>query len=145
MSQTWKAQRERGSQLLLRFMVWLTLTFGWRAGYALLYPITAYFVLFSGKAQAASRAFLRIATVREPSIRDVFRHYFTFSSTILDRPFLLTGRIEDYDIRVFGLDALKAQVDAGTGLFLLGAHVGSFEVLRALADAYCTAPVKALM
>ena len=145
MSQSWKAQRERGSQLLLRFMVWLTLTFGWRAGHALLYPIAAYFVLFSGKARAASRTFLRIATGREPRLRDVFRHYFTFSSTILDRPFLLTGRIEDYDIRVFGLDAVTARVDAGTGLFLLGAHIGSFEVLRALADAHCASPVKALM
>jgi predicted LPLAT superfamily acyltransferase len=145
MSPSWKAQHERGSQLLLRFMVWLTLTFGWRAGHALLHPITAYFVLFSGKARASSRSFLRIVTGREPGLRAVFRHYFTFSLTILDRPFLLTGRIEDYDIRVFGLEAVTAYIDAGTGLFLLGAHVGSFEVLRALADAHCAAPVKALM
>ncbi len=145
MSQSWTRQKERGSSLLLRFMLWLTLTFGWWPGRLLLYPITVYFFVFSSQARLASARYLSRALGRPPLPRDIFRHYFTFASTILDRPFLLTARLGRFDIRVHGLAALKAQIDAGRGCILLGAHFGSFEVLRTLGEQGCPVPVKVLM
>lgn len=142
---SWTGQPERGSQWLMRFMVRLTLRLGWRAGHALLYPITAYFLLASPRSRAASRHFLGKVLGREATVREQFRHLLTFAATLLDRVFLLTGRTEGYDIRVHGLEHLKARIDAGEGCLLLGAHLGSFEVLRALADRGCPVPVKALM
>jgi predicted LPLAT superfamily acyltransferase len=144
-NRVWTRQRERGSTLLLRFMIWLSFTFGWRAGRLLLYPITAYFLIFSRRPLAASRRFLAAALGRAPTFGDCFRHYFAFSSTLLDRPFLLTGRLTGYDIRVCGLEALQEQIARGRGCLLLGSHLGSFEVLRALADRHCPVPIKALM
>lgn len=141
---SWARKPERGSQFLMRFMVRLTLALGWRAGHALLYPITAYFLLASPASRAASRQFLT-ALGRRPRLTDLFWHHFTFSSVLLDRVFLLTGRLRGYDIRVTGLEHLKPRVDAQQGCILLGAHIGSFEVLRALADQGCPVPVKALM
>jgi predicted LPLAT superfamily acyltransferase len=142
---SWTSEPERGSQLLLRFMIKFTLGLGWRVGNALLYPITAYFLLSSASSRAASRRFLAAALGRRPRLADLFRHHFTFAATILDRAFLLTGRIADYEIRVSGLEHVRDRVEAGQGCILLGAHLGSFEVLRALADQGCPVPVKALM
>jgi predicted LPLAT superfamily acyltransferase len=145
MKAAWTRQRERGSKRLLRFMVWLSFTFGWRAGRILLYPITLYFLLFSRRPRAASRRFLAVALGRPPRFADLFRHYFAFSATLHDRPFMLTGRTEGYEIRVFGQAELEAEVARRRGCLLLGAHLGSFEVLRAHADRFCPVPVKALM
>ena len=145
MSALWTREPERGSRFLLRLMVRITLGLGWRVGHALLYPITAYFLLSSARARAASREFLALALGREPGFAELFRHFFTFASTILDRVFLLTGRTEGYDIRVEGLGHLEARIAEGRGCLLLGSHLGSFEVLRALADQGCPVPVRALM
>ena len=41
----WMQQEERSHALVLRFMVWLSLTFGRRLGRVVLHAITAYFVL----------------------------------------------------------------------------------------------------
>lgn len=142
---SWASKPERGSQFLMRFMVRLTLRLGWRAGHALLYPITAYFLLASPASRAASRQFLTAALGRRPGWRDLFRHHFTFSATLLDRVFLLTGRLRGYDIKVSGLEHVRACADAKQGCILLGAHIGSFEVLRAVADQGCPVPVRALM
>lgn len=142
---TWADRPERGSQLLTRFMVRLALGFGWRVGHVLLYPITAYFFLSAPAARAASRQFLTAALGRRPGPGELFWHLFTFAGTILDRPFLLTGRLAGFDIRVEGLEHVKARIAAREGCILLGAHLGSFEVLRAVADGGCPVPVKALM
>src|SRR5919206_1468630 len=144
-SALWTREPERGSRFLLRLMVRITLGLGWRVGHALLYPITAYFLLSSARARAASREFLALALGRQPGLADLFRHFFTFASTILDRVFLLTGRTEGYEVRVEGLERLEARIAEGRGCLLLGSHLGSFEVLRALADQGCPVPVKALM
>lgn len=142
---TWAHKPERGSQLLTRFMVRLAFGLGWHVGHVLLYPITAYFFLSSPASRAASRQFLTVAQGRRPGWGDLFRHHFTFAATILDRPFLLTGRLAGFDIRVDGLEHVKRRIAAGEGCILLGAHLGSFEVLRAVADGGCPVPVKALM
>jgi predicted LPLAT superfamily acyltransferase len=128
----WASQRERGSKALLRLMVWITLTLGWRAGTALLFPITGYFFVASPAARAASRDYLARVLDRPASGRDVLRHMFTFACVILDRVFLLSGRLRGFAIDVRGLEALTAILGRGQGCVLLGAHVGSFDVLRAV-------------
>ena len=47
-----------------------------------------------------------------------------------------------YDIQVARPGAVQARIEAGQGCILLGAHLGSFEVLRAVADQGCPVPVK---
>jgi predicted LPLAT superfamily acyltransferase len=141
----WRAAPERGSPLMLRLMVAITRRLGWRTGHALLAPITAYFLLTSPRQRASSRRYLGRALGRAAGWRDLYRLYFTFASTILDRLWLAAGRSEGFAIEVKGLDALQAHIAAGRGCLLLGAHLGSFEALRAVADAGCPVPVSVLM
>lgn len=130
----WTGSPERGNALALRFIVWVALTLGRRAARWLLYPTCAYFVIFAAKARAASRIYLRKVLQREPNVADLLIHVHTFASTILDRVFLLKGLYAQFDVRTHGEALVKDMVATGRGCFLLGAHMGSFEVIRALGD-----------
>lgn len=141
----WTTAPERGSIRLARFMVWLVHHVGWWPGHLLLYPIAAYFLAFSPRQRAAAGVYLGRALGRRPGLGDLFRLYFAFASTILDRAFLVAGRAERYRIEVHGLDVLQERIAAGQGCLLLGAHLGSFEALRAVADAGCPVEVAVMM
>jgi predicted LPLAT superfamily acyltransferase len=127
----WVTRRERGSIWLLRLMTVLSLALGRRAGRVILYCIATYFFLFAPSARRASIAYLRRVLGREPTAGDRFRQMMTFATTIHDRVYLLNDRFELFDITVEGEDLMRECVRTGTGAFLLGAHLGSFEVTRA--------------
>jgi predicted LPLAT superfamily acyltransferase len=128
----WTAQSERSQTIVMRAYAWLALTMGRTVARLLLYPISAYFLVFSVRARAASRKYLRKVLGREPRISDVFRHYHTFAATILDRVFLLKGDYSGFAIRTFNEEIVSEEVARGQGCFLVGAHIGSFEVIRSL-------------
>ena len=48
--------------------------------------------------------------------------------------FLLAQSTRRFDVRVQGLDQLNALIALGKGVLMLGAHIGSFEILRVLAN-----------
>jgi predicted LPLAT superfamily acyltransferase len=141
----WQAAPERGSPLLLRFMIWVTRRLGRRVARALLPPIVLYFVAFSRRARAASRAWLARALGRPATLADVYRHYDAFAVTLLDRVYFLTGRWDYFDVRLHGDEALRAIVARGAGCVLLGSHLGSFEALRAAAVFGARWPLAMLM
>ncbi len=127
---TWDTQRERGSHSLLRLMLWIMLHLGWGAGRLLLAPIALYYFASSPTARRASRDFLARATGRPATSAAVLRHIFTFAAVIFERVFLLADRLDGFDIQLHGLDGLKSVLAEGRGCVLLGAHFGSFDVLR---------------
>jgi len=128
----WAGARERGSAVLFSIMVFLSLTLGRRVARGLLYGIAGYFFLFAPRARRCSRQYLARALAREPRTRDVFRHVFTFASTILDRLYLAHERYELFEVTVAGAPLLRSIVERGGGAFLLGAHLGSFEIMSAI-------------
>jgi predicted LPLAT superfamily acyltransferase len=141
----WRALPERGSPWLLRFMIWLTLRLGRGVVRAMLPPIVLYFVVFSRRARAASRAWLARALGRPATLADVYRHYDTFAVTLLDRVHFLSGRWDYFDVRLHGEAGLAAIVARGAGCVLLGSHLGSFEALRAAAVFAARWPIAILM
>jgi predicted LPLAT superfamily acyltransferase len=128
----WSHTPERSNMHLLRMMTWISLRLGRRAGRAVLHLITVYFLLFAPASRHASGDYLRRALDRPPRWRDRYRHFFTFAATIHDRIYLLNGRFDLFDVEVHGEDMLRGVIAGGKGLFLLGAHLGSFEVIRAI-------------
>ncbi|MBS0556327.1 MAG: acyltransferase [Proteobacteria bacterium] len=145
MSAHWSERREGGGW----FAVWLIrgigLHLGRRVARALLYPITLYFYFRRGPERRASRAYLTRAFGRPARMRDVLRHIHCYAATILDRVFLLARGTRDFAIDVHGLEQLEARIAQGRGVILLGAHVGSFEALRVLAEARPELRVRMLM
>lgn len=128
----WLAVRERGSILLLRSMVFVSLRVGRTLSRGLLYGIAVYFFLFAPSARRHSRRYLRLALGRSPSVKDRFRHILYFATCIHDRVFLLNEQYDRFQITIEGESLVRAQLDAGSGAFLLGAHLGSFELMRSV-------------
>ena len=145
MSGGWLAQRERGSRAAMRALVWVTLALGRRIGRLFLYPICAYFALFSRGTRRASADYLRRVLGRRPGLADVMRHYHAYASTIHDRVYLRSGRYGYFDVKLDVPPALLADLRHGRGCILLGSHLGSFEILRAAGLAEGAPPVNMLM
>lgn len=128
----WMRQQERSNLAILKLMVWISLTLGRSVGRIVLYGIAAYYVLFAAHARRCSRDYLHRALGRWAEWGDGFRHVFSFASTIHDRIYLLNDRFDLFDIEVIGAEALHASLAEQPGALLIGAHLGSFEVLRAV-------------
>lgn len=132
MRPAWKEQQERGNRTTIRIMVWIARALGRPVARILLYPICAYYLFSSGATRCAIRRFRERALGRSVGWRDLFRHYYSFASTILDRVYFLRGSFEPFVIQVHGLDELDRVLAQGRGCLLLGSHFGSFEVVRAV-------------
>ncbi len=130
--ETWATRGERGAAAAIRLIVWMALRLGRPATRLLLHPICFYFLMFSARSRVASRAYLRRVLGREPGPFDSFRHYHRFAGCVLDRVYLLNDQMDLLDVHVEGEELATAEMARGRGCFLFGAHLGSFEVLRAL-------------
>ena len=99
-----------------------------------LLPITAYFLIRRGPERRASQAYLQRVLGRRPTLLEIARHFHVFAGVTLDRVFLLSGRLDAFDIRMVGLEEAHEAMALGRGVLLVGAHAGSFDALRALSQ-----------
>ncbi len=134
MNAIWKQRPEGGSRLALGLIRGIACHGGRGLARLLLYPITVYFMLVRGPERRASRAYLARVLGRPARWTDTARHIHTFASVVLDRVFLLSGRMDAFHVDVSGLDQLHAQMDKGRGVLIFGSHLGSFDALRVLAQ-----------
>ena len=128
----WIRHRERGSMALLRFMAFVSLNFGRTLSRIPLYGIAVYFFLFAPSARRHSRRYLRLALGRRPRARDRFLQILSFATTIHDRVYLINEQFDQFNITLEGEALMLAQLESGRGAILLGAHMGSFEVIHSL-------------
>ena len=128
----WLARPERSNRFMLQIMTWISLRLGRRFARGVLRVIALYFLCFAPASRRASRAYLLRALGRPATWSDLYRHFFTFAATVHDRVYLINQRYDLFEFEVHGQAALNRQLADGKGLFLLGAHLGSFEVIRAL-------------
>ena len=144
-TQRWAALPERGTPGALRFILWFAARVGRTSMRFLLYPIAAYFAATAHPARLASLDYLRRVHSRAPHWWNVFGHFYCFATTILDRVYLLRSDFSRFSITIHGRDLLHRQLETGKGCVLLGSHLGSFEVLRALGVSQQRFPIKVLM
>jgi predicted LPLAT superfamily acyltransferase len=128
----WIRHHERGSNALLRIMAFVSLRLGRTLSRIPLYGIATYFFLLAPAARRHSLRYLRLALGRTPRARDRFRQILTFATTIHDRVYLINGQFETFNITVEGEAWVLAQSESGRGAMLMGAHMGSFEVMHSL-------------
>src|SRR5450755_3311187 len=128
----WVGSRERGSTALLRLMAFLSLRLGRKVSRVALYAIAVYFFLFAPAARRQSRRYLRRALGRMPRARERFRHVLNFATTIHDRVYLINEQYHAFEITIEGESLMRTQAELGQGALLMGAHMGSFEVIGSL-------------
>ncbi len=129
----WLMREERGTILGIRFVVGLCNLAGRAVARAFVRLLALYFVAFAAHGRRASRGFLTRALGRPARLRDVIRHMTTFALVALDRVFLLQGPPERFELAAQGSEHLDALTRDRRGAILLGAHLGSFEAMRARA------------
>ena len=129
----WLNRPEAGGWFAIWLIRFIGLHFGRTFARLFLYPITLYFYFRRGPERRASRDYFRRVQGRPGNAWQVMHLIHAYASTILDRVFLLARGVDDFRIDVQGLEELHRHLDRGRGVLLLGAHVGSFEVLRVLA------------
>ena len=128
----WTGEKERSHRWVLRLMRAFALGAGRRAARLVLHPITLYFLATSARARRESARYLTRALGRRARLADVYRHLHCFAATILDRVYLLQERYAVFELRPNGVELMDDALAKGEGVFMVGAHLGSFEALRAL-------------
>jgi len=128
----WKTRKERSNLAMVRMARRLTQVLPRRVARWLLLPTALYFVLANAQARAASLQFLGRVLDQPPGLREVFRHFLFFATVVMDRAYLLRDDLAGFEIDSSGESIVETVRLSGKGGFLIGAHLGSFEALRAL-------------
>ncbi|HET9483087.1 MAG TPA: acyltransferase [Xanthomonadales bacterium] len=132
MSTQWHDRPEGGAYFAMWLLRGIAIACGRGFARLLLYPITLYFFLRRGPERRASREYLARVFGRPATALEVMRHLHCFSSTVLDRVYLLSEQFRRFEISTSGLSELHEQIDLGRGVLLVGSHLGSFDSLRVL-------------
>ncbi len=129
----WYAQRERGAgRLRMAFMWWVYALFGKTALKIAIVPVAACIYAFAAPVRRNLRAFYAAVGQRGR----LFRHVLDFAWSLADKVDACTRKKSLPQLTVrddAGGRAFRELVIAGKGAFLISTHLGTVEVLPALA------------
>lgn len=128
---TWLNKRERGTLVGIRVAFFMATLLGRTPMKPFVALLALYYGVFDRRASRASRDWLTRVHGRSPGFFDVYRHIRTFAQVTLDRVFLLRGKTHGFTFTRSGHEHLRRAHAAGNGAILLGAHLGSYEAMRA--------------
>ena len=132
-AKAWREHPERGSELGIRILLHVLEHLGREFLGFVLWPVCVYFAFFAKDARRASESYL--ARMGLPhDVWAVVRHLWMFARVSVDRLLFLGGETDQFEVHRHGHETIMSLAgDAHRGALLIGAHVGSFEAMRALA------------
>ena len=145
MTRHWDEQRERSTTFMLYWLASAALIFGRYIIRIVLLPIVGYFLLTSPRAIRASNHALRRLLGREPTRRDVARHFYSYATCSLDRLYFLRDRHKQFRVATHRPQNVLDIANSGRGCLLLVAHIGSFECMRFIGTAQRKLPLSILL
>lgn len=122
--------KSRGGNFGHSFFIALISHCGRGAAYLFLFCVIPYFVLFAPKATKASwRYWRRIHGLgRLASFRKLFLHYYRFGQIIIDKIAAVSGMDSHFEYDFCNYEAFLKVLDGGTGVVMIGAHLGNWEI-----------------
>ncbi|WP_103069765.1 LpxL/LpxP family acyltransferase [Aquimarina sediminis] len=119
-----------GSVLGYRIFVFCIKKLGLLSAYFLLYFVAAYFCLFSRKSTKSSYYYFhkRRGYSVVKSILGIYRSYYRFGQTIIDKVAISSGLRNKFTYHFDGIEELKKLLGQKKGGILISAHVGNFEI-----------------
>jgi predicted LPLAT superfamily acyltransferase len=135
----WEQISEAGSQWTLDAMRWILRHLGRRLTLVVAGFTSAFFVLRRGEARRASWRYLeRVAATPEgraalgdsgSRLKFVLRHFYEFCLSIYDRMVVWSGALDSMEFEHDGSGELFELAAKGEGALLIGAHIGSLDMM----------------
>jgi predicted LPLAT superfamily acyltransferase len=133
----WPAMRERGAYWGLRILAGIYRLLGRTVCLAAMTPVIFYFFVTGREQREASREYLarlwnRGLLKRRPGLWTSFCHFMQFGASALDKLAAWTGDIPPGLLRGVKSGPLGEVEARGRGVFVVTAHIGNPEVIRAV-------------
>ena len=121
--------KSRGGRWGYLFFVYSIRWMGLGFAYGFLAFIVVYFIPFAPKATAAVWRYnrRRRGLGRLGSVVELYRHYYVFGQTLIDRMALRAGMAGRFNFQFDNYERFLEIIDGGQGVVMIGAHVGCWE------------------
>ncbi len=122
--------KSKGTVLGYKIFVFLIQKAGVKSAYVLLYLVASYYFLFLKKSNKAISYYFKERLKYSPlkSKKMVFKSYYTFGQTIIDKIAISAGMRNKFTYEFDGIDILKNLLAEKKGGVLISAHIGNFEI-----------------
>ena len=122
--------KSRGTVLGYKIFVFFIKKVGIKSAYFILYFVAAYYFIFLKKSNRAIFYYFkeRLGYSYFKSKKMVFRSYYTFGQTILDKVSISAGMQNSFTYEFDGVEILKKLLKEKKGGVLISAHIGNFEI-----------------
>jgi len=129
MAADWQG-KSRGTVFGYKIFVFCMKTFGMGAAYFLLYFVAFYFCFFAFNATKASFYYFRKRRNNSiiSSIFNVYKSYYVFGQTIIDKVAISSGLRNRFTYHFDGVEHINKALKEKRGGILISAHVGNFEI-----------------
>jgi len=136
---------EVGTMRALRFFDWFHRRFGRGPSMRVLALAAAYYALRHGEVRRSSQRYLesvaataegRAVLGHQPGFQLVLRHIYEFAIHLYDRMVVWGGALDTLELEHDGSSEIFDFAETGTGVLLLGAHIGSLDMLGFVAHRY---------
>jgi predicted LPLAT superfamily acyltransferase len=149
-STRWSTMKERGASWGLHLLAGVYRMLGRAVCLTVMAPVVLYFFATGSQQRQASREFLERSfragyLRRKPTLWTSLRHFMNFGGAALDKFAAWTGNIPASLLHGEGVAALDALVASGRGAFLITAHLGNPEVVRAIGMLGKSVPMNVLV
>ncbi|WP_299205636.1 lipid A biosynthesis acyltransferase [Brumimicrobium sp.] len=125
----WKGA-SKGSVTGYKIFVFFIHNIGLRFAYFILIFVALYYFLFSWSSSKSIYYYLRkrqgFSVLK--SFFGIYRSYYVFGQTLIDRIMISSGKKERFTYEFDGIEKIKEVIQQGNGAVLISAHVGNFEI-----------------
>src|SRR5690554_789097 len=125
----WKG-KSKGSLLGYKIFAYSVRNIGLRFSYFILLFVALYYFLFSWKSNKSIYNYFRNAQEysRGKSFYSVYKSYFIFGQTLIDRILISSGKRDRFTYEFDGIENIIQVLEEGNGGILISAHLGNFEI-----------------
>ncbi|HET9053857.1 MAG TPA: lipid A biosynthesis acyltransferase [Cyclobacteriaceae bacterium] len=122
--------KSKGNKLGYQIFVSVYRNLGIRATYFLLLFVALYFFLFSWKSTGHSYRYFRLRQQYPvlKSIFHVYKNYYVFGQTLIDKIVVLAGISNPFTFEADGIENLQEMTALNRGGILLSGHAGNWEI-----------------
>ena len=131
----WARTEERGDIRMMILGARVLDIFGYYIGLVVATIAVFFFFVTGRSSRAGSRIYLERlhnahpTAVGRPNLFRIFVHHWHFAIAAMDRLMFWQGKLDKFQITTSGREHILAKRDRG--ILLIGAHMGSFDVMRA--------------